>query len=195
MAQIEQGMYFIMASVFGVSNVCKGNVLNIGLGPGVSARAFAWSPFVTKMTSVEINPATVTTYRGLYPANEAIESGQTVFVSNPSGGRHTIRTGDAATLPANQFSFPYDFVYIDILEAYDSIIYNKLKDIAARLALNGVLTAGGAGKLCIQWQSDVQIERQARNWMEDNGWIAEVIRPALAYNGWGRAAEMLVYHR
>lgn len=184
MAQVEQALYFVVASIVGASTVCKGNVLNIGLGPGISARAFLWSRFVNTVTSVEINAAQVAAYRAQYPANEFLEN-----------ARHTIRTGDAATLPAGQFVFPYDFVYLDTLEAYDTVIYNKLKDIAVRLALPGVLAAGGNGKLCVQWQGDVQVERQARQWMEDNGWIAEIVRPELAYNAWARAAQMLVYHR
>lgn len=193
MAQVEEGIYFMVANIVGASNYCKGAVLNIGLGPGVAARAFCWSPFVTRVTSVEITQSVIDTYRVNYPANETIEDGRTVFVSNPAGGRHLIRVGDAATIPAAQIVPPFDFVFIDTLEAYTTVIYQKLKDIATRLTQPGALTA--TARVCIQWQSDVQIERQGRQWMQDNGWIAEIVRPELAYQGWGRAAQMLVYHR
>jgi len=190
---VEQALYFMLANIVGASTACKGAVLNVGLGQGISARAFLSSPFVTRVTSIDINPVQTAAYRVLYPATEYLESGQAWSVFNPTGGRHLVRTGDAATIPAGQIVPPFDFVFIDTLEAYDSVIYTKLRDIATRLAGAGALTA--TGKVCVQWQSDVQIERQARQWMEDNGWIAEVVRPALAYNAWGRAAEMLVYHR
>jgi spermidine synthase len=193
MAQVEQALYQVVASITGATSYCKGAVLNVGLGDGVSARAFLWSPYVTRVTSVEISQPVIDTYRVNYPVNEVLENGSTVFVANAAGGRHNLRLGDAATIPANQINPPFDFAFIDTLSAYEVIIYNKLKDIATRLAQPGALTA--QGRVCVQWQSDVQVERQARQWMQDNGWIAETVRPQLAYNGWARAAEMLVYHR
>lgn len=193
MAAVEQALYFMIAHIVGASTVCKGAVLNVGLGAGISARAFLWSPYVTRVTSVDTNAAQVAAYQAQYPSNEAIESGQGIFVSNPTGGRHLIRVGDAATIPAGQIVPPFQFVFIDTLEAYDTVIYNKLKEIVTRLAQPGALTA--TGRVCIQWQGDVQVERQARQWMEDNGWVAEVVRPELAYNAWARAASMVVYRR
>lgn len=193
MAQVEQALYFVVASIVGASSVCKGAVLNVGLGQGISARAFLWSPYVTRVTSVDTSQAQVDAYLAQYPSNETIEDGRTVFVSNPTGGRHLIRVGDAATIPAGQIVPPFNFVFIDTLEAYDTVIYTKLKEIVTRLAQPGALTA--QGRVCIQWSGDAQIERLARQWMEDNGWIAEVVRPELAYNAWARAAQMLVYHR
>jgi len=193
MAQVEQAIYEVVASIVGATSYCKGAVFNIGLGPGIAARAFLSSPFVTRVTSIDISQAQVDAYRVKYPTGEYLEDGRLWSLFNPTGGRHLIRTGDAATIAAGQLVPPFDFTFIDTLEAYDSVIYNKLKDIVTRLTQPGALTA--AGRVCIQWQSDVQVERSARQWMQDNGWIAETVRPALAYNAWNRAAEMLVYHR
>ena len=177
---VEQAAYFLVASVFGFSNYCKGAVLNVGLGKGLSARAFLFSRFITRVSSVEILQPTIDDYRALYPVNETLET------------RHTLVLGNAATVPANQINPPFNFVYIDTISNWEDATINDLKAVVTRLKLPGAIAVGGV--LCIQWHADVRAERLARQWMEDQGWMPEVVRPALAENGWGRAANMLVYH-
>lgn len=192
MPQVDQAAYFLLAAVMNYSNYCKGAVLNVGLGPGVSARAFLQSPYVTRVSSVEILQSVADAYRVKYPVNEAIENGSTIFVSNPGGGRHNLRVGDAATIPTNQINPPFNFVYMDVIQDWTNATINNLKAIATRLKQPGAIAANGV--LCVQWYGDALAERQARQWMEDQGWTTEIVRPALAESAWGRAANMLVYH-
>lgn len=178
---VEQAGYFLVATAFGQSNYCKGAVLNIGLGAGLSARAFLFSRYITRVTSVELLQPTIDAYRVLYPANETLET-----------GRHTIVQGDAATVPSGSLNPPFNFVFIDTISDWSPATINSLKAIATRLKLPGAIAANGV--LNVQWHADVLAERQARQWMEDQGWVPEIVRPQLSDTGFGRAASMLVYH-
>lgn len=178
---VEQALYHILSGVVRKSDHCRGSVLNVGLGPGETARMFLWGRFVDRVTSVEINPAVIAAYREAFPENEFLES-----------GRHHIAPGDAAVAPLESAGMPFDFAYIDTLEAFEKPVYATLKAIVSRLRAPGVLAPSGT--VCVQWQGDVSVEREAQGWMENQGWKPEIVRPALAERGWGRAAQMLVYH-
>lgn len=173
---VEQAMYFFLEGAL-ASPVCKGSVLNVGLGPGLSARLLLLSRRVTRVVTVENNPATIAAYREKYPDTEALER------------RHTIVEWDAATVPGTALQPPFDWVYVDTIHDATQEEMNTLESILGNV--KGLLAVGGS--ITFEGVGDRGPGRHLLNRMEDAGWTSMIVRGKLAETGVGRAGAMVVW--
>ena len=170
---IEQLAYSYFDQLLSGNMPTVGDVLNVGLGKGFSARFLLDRKPVTSVTTIEWDQSVIDTYEAKF--NDALEADHTIIHDN-------VLTG---TFPGT-----YNLIYVDMLYAPDQANYDTIKNALLNLAPN---TASGTWVL-IEWASDNVIERELKEWL-DTVLTRTMIRNRLSPFGRGRAADMVIWRK
>ena len=170
---IEQLAYMYFDRLMTGNMPTIGDILNIGLGQGFSARFLLDRKPVTSVTTVEIDASVIATYEGKF--SDALEASHTIINDNVL----------TATIPGT-----YDLVYIDLINAPDQANYDKIKNALINLDSNIV----SGTWVIVEWSSDNVIERDLKEWL-DSVLTKTFIRNRLSPFGRGRAADMVAWRK
>lgn len=120
-----------------------GDVLNVGLGPGDTARALLKLREVDSVVSVEKEASVVAAYNAAY-------------TGDPLEAFHTIITSAAEDLVPGAQQF--DLIYADIIESFEQSTFDALQGFI----LKAVQVMKPTSKLVIEYQGDLPTEREFR---------------------------------
>lgn len=150
-----------------------GDVLNVGLGKGYSARFLLDKRSVNTVTTIEWEQSRIDTYQAKF--SDAIEANHMIIHDN-------VLTG---TFPGT-----YNLIYVDLLYAPDQANYDQIKNALINLAPN---TVSGTYVL-VEWASDNVIERSLKEWL-DTVLTRTVLRNRVSPFGRGRAGDMIIWRK
>lgn len=173
---IDQMVYHWAETFLGIG-VVKGRCLNIGLGPGTSARLMLQSRVVDSVHSVEIDPKVISAYKATYQGD-------------PLEAQHTIFEQDIRTM--TKWDSLYDFALLDI-EFADQDWQQVMTNIGRVLDKNGALVVETLPRETVTsgWLAKKTVDPISILWDYLNAnWQMVETRPALSPTGLARAGSM-----